>query len=68
MDNYSEDQLLRLTKKLIQKKTSQTRIFENDADGNLTRVEKSGERSSLMTDLLVLSVKHVFLTASTTVS
>lgn len=62
MDNSSEDQLLRLTKKLIQQKTSKTRLFENGADGTLPQVEKSGERSSLMTEH-TSTMSRMFLTA-----
>jgi hypothetical protein len=40
---YSEDHLLKLAKKLIQQKTSQTRVFDKHAEASVPQFQKSGE-------------------------
>jgi len=40
---YSEGHLLKLTKKLVQEKTSKTRLFDKDAEMSVPQIDVSGE-------------------------
>jgi len=41
--NFSEGHLLKLTKKLVQEKTSKTRLFDKKAEMSVPQIDMTGE-------------------------